>query len=306
MAKREVVVAAAISSLGRPLKLKSKTPEQQRRLALANWIADPRNAPTSRVMVNRIWQHHFGRGLVATPSDFGKMGVLPTHPKLLDWLAAEFLRSGFSVKHIQRLIVQSNTWRQSSRSRVAAMKVDADAKLLWRFPPRRLEAEAVRDSILFVAGTLRSEMQGPGFSVFKANSNYVRVYEPKEKWGAAEWRRMIYATKVRMEHDAVFGAFDCPDAGQVTAKRSRSTTPLQALNLLNSGFMLQQAESMSADIKRQAGTNLAGQIRLAFRRAFGRKPSSEESRAAVQLVQTHGLRALCRALLNANEFLFLQ
>lgn len=306
LAKREVVAPAAITSLGRPLGLKPKTPEQKRRIALANWIADERNPLTARVMVNRIWQHHFGRGLVATPSDFGKMGVPPSHPQLLDWLAAEFIHSGYSVKHIQRLIVNSNTWRQSSRPNAGAMKVDAGSKLLWRFPPRRLEAEAIRDSILQVAGTLRSTMQGPGFSVFKPNTNYVRVYEPRENWGPAEWRRMIYVTKIRMEHDAVFGALDCPDAGQATAKRPRSTTPLQALNLLNSRFMLQQAELMAGNVAKQAGTNTGQQVQLVFQRTLGRNPTPDESTAAVKLVQKHGLRALCRAMLNANEFLFLQ
>eukprot|EP00913_Durusdinium_trenchii_P008936 g8402.t1 len=280
LAKREIVAPAAITALGRPLGLKTGSPENRRRQALAAWIADARNPLAARVMVNRIWQHHFGRGIVATPSDFGRMGVPPTHPELLDWLAAEFIHSGFSVKHIQRLIVGSNTWRQSSRPRTAAMKVDAGSKLLWRFPPRRLEAEAVRDSILLAAGTLRDRMRGPGFSVFKPNTNYVRVYEPKEQWGPPEWRRMIYATKVRMEHDAVFGALDCPDAGQATAKRPRSTTPLQALNLLNSGFMLQQAELMSADIKRRAGANVPQQ-RLASAKKINELIAEHGTRPAI-------------------------
>ncbi|MFQ5733372.1 MAG: DUF1553 domain-containing protein [Planctomycetaceae bacterium] len=306
LAKREVVAPGAIGSLGRPLGLKSTTAEKDRRLALAGWIADARNPLTARVMVNRIWQHHFGRGLVATPSDFGKMGVRPTHPELLDWLADEFVRSGWSVKHIQRLILQSATWRQSSRPREKAMQIDADSRLLWRFSPRRLEAEAVRDSVLHAAGTLRSRMGGPGFSAFQPNANYVRNYVPKENWGPAEWRRMIYMTKVRMEQDAVFGALDCPDAGQVTDKRSRSTTPLQALNLLNSSFMLQQAELMAAGIARNVGGGLEAQVRRAFRRTYGRQPSADEIRNGVALVRKHGLRALCRALLNSNEFLFLQ
>ena len=306
MLKREVVAPAAIQSLGRSLKLTSKSPERERRAALAKWIASDRNPLTARVMVNRIWQHHFGRGLVATPSDFGKMGVPPSHPKLLDWLAAEFIRSRYSVKHIQRLILTSNTWRQSSRPRAAAKKIDAGSFYLWRFPPRRLEAEAIRDSVLFVSGSLRTTMGGSGFSVFKPNTNYVRVYLPKTEWGPPEWRRMIYATKVRMEPDGVFGVLDCPDAGQATAKRARSTTPLQALNLLNSGFMLQQADAMAADVLRSAGVNKRHAIELVFQRTFGRKPSLLEGRAALQLVERHGLRALCRAVLNSNEFLFLQ
>lgn len=306
MLKREVVAPAAIQSLGRSLKLTSKSPERDRRAALANWIASDRNPLTARVMVNRIWQHHFGRGLVATPSDFGKMGVRPSHPQLLDWLAAEFIRNRYSVKHIQRLILTSNTWRQSSRPRAAAKNIDAGSIYLWRFPTRRLEAEAIRDSVLSVAGSLRTTMGGAGFNVFQPNTNYVRVYIPKTKWGATEWRRMIYGTKVRMEPDGVFGVLDCPDAGQATAKRARSTTPLQALNLLNSGFMLQQADVMAADVLETAGNNKRRAVEQIFLRAFGRKPTANETLGATKLVKRHGLRAVCRAVLNSNEFLFLQ
>jgi len=232
--------------------------------------------------------------------------VPPSHPQLLDWLADEFIRSGWSVKHIQRLILQSATWRQSSRPRANALKSDAGSQFLWRFPPRRLEAEAVRDSVLHVTGALRLRMGGPGYSAFKPNTNYVRNYIPRDKWGPAQWRRMIYMTKVRMEQDAIFGVLDCPDAGQVTAKRSRSTTPLQALNLLNSSFMLQQAELLAKRISLTARKNRESPIRIAFRTVLGREPSADEFQSAVPLVTTHGLRALCRALLNSNEFLFLQ
>ncbi|MCH8830475.1 MAG: DUF1553 domain-containing protein, partial [Planctomycetes bacterium] len=159
---------------------------------------------------------------------------------------------------------------------------------------------------LHVTGALRSRMGGPGYSAFKPNSNYVRNYIPRDQWGPAQWRRMIYMTKVRMEQDAVFGVLDCPDAGQVTAKRSRSTTPLQALNLLNSRFMLQQAELLAKRISRTARKNRESPIRIAFRTVLGREPSANEIQAAAPLVTTHGLRALCRALLNSNEFLFLQ
>ena len=173
-------------------------------------------------------------------------------------------------------------------------------------PPRRLEAEAIRDAILHVTGVLDSRMGGPGFSAFNPNTNYVRVYEPKTEWGPAEWRRMVYMTKVRMEQDAVFGTFDCPDAGQAAAARSRSTTPLQALNLLNSGFLLQQSALLAERIAAEAGPEAASQVRVAFPITFGRPATAAEIRDAVPLVKQHGLRALCRAMLNANEFLFLQ
>ncbi|GAB4150294.1 MAG: hypothetical protein Tsb009_25050 [Planctomycetaceae bacterium] len=306
LAKREQVSPGAVTALGRPIKLAKNSPEQARRMALANWIASEKNPLTARVMVNRIWQHHFGRGLVPTPSDFGKMGVAPSHPLLLDWLASEFMRSGWSVKHLHRLILNSAVWQQSSLPIKRAVKIDAGSVFLWRFPPRRLEAEAIRDAILSVTGVLDSRMQGPGFSAFKPNTNYVRVYDPKTQWGPNEWRRMIYMTKVRMERDAVFGAFDCPDAGQATAARSRSTTPLQALSLLNSNFTLQQAELLANNLKATAGNEIEQQIKLLYQRAYSRAPSTDELREVTAFAKRYGMRALCRAVLNSNEFLFLQ
>jgi len=142
--------------------------------------------------------------------------------------------------------------------------------------------------------------------VFEPNDNYVRVYNPKQEFGPVEWRRMVYATKVRMQPDATFGAFDCPDGGQIAPKRMRSTTPLQALNLLNSKFMLQQSEMLAARLQREAGNGVQDQVRLAFELLYGRTPEAPEAAAAGQLVSQHGLSALCRALFNSNEFVFLE
>ena len=303
MQKREVVAPGAIEVIGR-LGLNTKTAEQKRRLALARWIASEKNPLTARVIVNRLWHYHFGRGLVSTPSDFGRMGTLPSHPELLDWLAVELIEHNWSLKHIHALILRSATYRQSSRPHEAGMKVDAMSELLWRYPPRRLEAEAIRDSILVTTGVLDLRMGGPGYDVFKPNTNYVRNYIPKDKFGPAEWRRMVYMVKVRMEQDAVFGTFDCPDAGQPSPKRSRSTTAIQALNLLNSGFMIQQAELFAARLKREAGEKTEAQVERAFQLALGRKPADEERPGAIALVKQHGLATLCRSLLNASEFLF--
>jgi hypothetical protein len=147
-------------------------------------------------------------------------------------------------------------------------------------------------------------MYGPSVSPFAPNDNYVRVYNPKEQFGPDDWRRMIYALKVRMVPDGVFGAFDCPDAGQVCPKRTRSTTPIQSLNLFNSPFMIQQAGHFADRLKREAGEEPAGQIRRAFLLALGREPDDVEGQAARKLVNEHGLAALCRAMFNANEFLF--
>jgi hypothetical protein len=256
-------------------------------------------------MVNRIWHYHFGVGIVSTPSDFGANGARPTHPELLDWLATEFVESGWSVKHIHRLIMQSSTYRQSSRANELGLKLDADNRLLWQFRPRRLEAEAIRDSVLAVSGALDLQMGGPGFSVYAPNDNYVRVYEPLTNFGPAQFRRMVYMTKVRMEQDATFGAFDTPDAGQVCPKRSASTTSLQALNLLNSPFIMQQAEIFAERLKRDADDDAAAQAHRAFLLTFAREPDREEQRLSVSLIQQHSVQAFCRAMLNANEFLFL-
>ncbi|MEX0938414.1 MAG: PSD1 and planctomycete cytochrome C domain-containing protein [Pirellulales bacterium] len=303
-APREQVSPDGLSVLV-DLPLPADAPEQERRVALARWIVDPANPLTARVMVNRIWHCHFGHGIVDTPSDFGANGARPSHPELLDWLAVEFIRSGWSVKHMHRLIMRAAAYRQSSAPRDEALAIDADSRLLWRFPPRRLEAEPIRDSVLQVTGMLRTEMGGPGYSVFQPNENYVRVYVPKVFYGPAEWRRMIYMTKVRMEQDAVFGAFDCPDAGQVAPERNRSTTPLQALNLFNSDFVLQQADLLAQRLRRDAPDDPPGQVRRAFQLLVARVPEPEEVGAAISVIDKHGLPAFCRAVLNTSEFLFI-
>jgi cytochrome c553 len=301
--RREVVgpdAVAALTSLG----LDHHAPEQQRRRALAEWVASKENPLTARVIVNRLWQHHFGTGLVDTPSDFGANGTRPTHPELLDWLAAELMANGWSLKHMHYLILMSHTWQQDSRPRESGMAADASSRLLWRFPPRRLEAEAIRDSMLAVTGVLDLRMGGPGFGGFKVQPENVRHYFPKESYGPDDWRRMVYMTKVRQEQESVFGAFDCPDASQVAPKRSRSTTPLQAFNLFNSTFVKQQAELFAMRIEKESPQADARRAALAFELTFGRPATAEEASDGLALATEHGWAALCRALLNANEFVF--
>jgi mono/diheme cytochrome c family protein len=300
---REEVAPGAIAAVSRPLEQSADAAESARREALARWITSHDNPLTARVMVNRIWQHHFGQGLVATPSDFGANGARPTHPELLDWLADEFVTGGWRMKALHRRIVTSAAYRQASAPRADALAKDAGTQLLWRFPPRRLEAEPIRDSILAVSGTLNLAAGGPGYEVFEPNDNYVHVYAPKVDFGPAEWRRMIYQNKPRMEQDEVFGTFDCPDAGQVAPRRNRSTTPLQALNLLNSRFMLQQSALFAERLQREAGPDVDEQVRRAFQLAFQRDPHPAELAAAAQLIAAHGTPVFCRALLNANEFI---
>jgi hypothetical protein len=226
MQKREEVSPATLSEFAKRVELPANSPEAARRLALAKWIVDPGNRLTARVMVNRIWQHHFGEGIVGTPSDFGRNGFKPTHPELLDWLASEFIERGWSIKAVHRLILTSNTYRQSSKSTLRGMELDSSDGWLWRFPPMRLEAEPIRDAILAVSGKLNLQMRGAGFDLFDPNDNYVKVYNSRHDFGPNEWRRMIYQAKPRMQLDDTFGAFDCPDAGQISPRRNTSTTPL--------------------------------------------------------------------------------
>ena len=309
LSPKEIVAPEGLSVFEKRLgsfALPADAPERERRVALANWIIDPRNPLTARVIVNRLWHYHFGKGIVATPSDFGDMGFRPTHPELLDWLASELIGHGWSLKHIHRLILTSRTYRQSSAPRPEALAADAGSDFLWRFPPRRLEAEAIRDAMLQVSGTLDPRMYGPGFLLFEPNANYARNWIAKDDFSEGDYRRMVYALKLRMEQDAIFGAFDCPDAGQVSPARSRSTTPIQALNLYNSGFLLDQAGRFAERVKAAAKSDdpalLAEQ---AFLLALGRPSTPEERSDAAALTRQHGLVSLCRALLNANEFLFL-
>jgi hypothetical protein len=303
--KREHIAPAAIASVKSQLVISEEQDEAQRRVALARWIASPGNPLSSRVLVNRIWHYHFGRGLVASPGDFGFNGGQPSHPELLDWLATELIERSWSLKSIHRVIMLSTTYRQNSRYDAASASGDALDRLLWRFPPRRLEAEAIRDSILFASGSLDVRMGGPGYDVFEPNTNYVKVYTPKRDFGPAEWRRMVYQEKPRMRQDATFGEFDCPDSSQVMARRNVSTTALQALNLSNSPFVLGQARLFAERLQRDVADNRDGQIERAFRLAFGRGPDKQERDQAAELVNEHGLAVLCRALYNANEFLYL-
>ena len=303
-AKREQVAPNAIEVFT-SLNLSSDAPERDRRLALANWVASDDNPLTASVIVNRLWQFHFGTGIVDTPSDFGLNGAPPSHPELLDWMAGELMEHDWSLKHIHRLILNSNTWRQSNRPIAEAVRVDATSRLLWRFPPRRLEAEAIRDSILAVTGVLDIQNAGgPGFSPFEVEMENVRHYHAKKTFGPADWRRMVYMTKVRQEREQVFGAFDCPDASMVVPKRSRSTTPLQALNLLNSEFVMQQAELFAGRLEKESDTR-PQQITRAWQLCFQRAPTDEELADSEEFIQQEGIPQFTRAMLNANEFVFI-
>ncbi|MDB5171400.1 MAG: hypothetical protein JWN51_173, partial [Phycisphaerales bacterium] len=264
---------------------KGTADEPGRRLGLARWICRKENPLTARVMVNRIWQHHFGRGIVSTPSDFGANGTMPSHPELLDWLADDFMRGDWRIKRMHRQIVLSATYRQASRIEPEHQAKDAGNVYLARMPLRRLEAEAIRDSILAVSGKLDLTMGGPGYQLFKYRVVNVAIYETLEDQGPPTWRRAVYQQSARSIHDELLGSFDEPESAQRAPRREMTTTPLQALTLLNSHFVAEQAEFFSGRVKAEAGDNPGAQTDCAFRLAFGRLPEREEREAAIDIVK---------------------
>jgi hypothetical protein len=304
MQRRDQMAPAIPKVLG-DLGLAIDEPEPQRRLALARHLTSADHPLTTRVIVNRIWQHHFGTGLVDTPSDFGRMGSAPTHPELLDRLAADFVEGGWSLKWLHRQIVLSKTFRQASRPRAEALKIDADSRLLWRFPPRRLEAEAIRDSILRVSGKLNLQMGGPGFSFFKQRGG-LSDYSIIETFDESGWRRMIYALKIRMQSVGIFGTFDCPDAGQMKPKRTQSITPTQSFGLFNSPMVIRQANFFADRVQNEVGDQVSGQVNRAFVIAMSRPPNDRERGRMIELVKKEGLPQLCRVLMNTSEFIYIQ
>lgn len=316
MQQKEVILPGALSQLtGMPADFPNiaNKPEQERRLALARWIASPTNPLTPRVLVNRVWQYHFGKGIVATSSDFGRNGTKPSHPELLDWLATVFIRTpktkdelGFAwkLKPLHRLMVTSYTYRQSSKAVPQGMAKDAGNVYLWRMPLRRMEAEAVRDAILTVSGSLNRTMGGPGYRLFKYNVVNVAIYEPLEDPGPETWRRGVYRQEARSIRDDLLGVLDCPESSQRAPRRESTTTALQALSLFNGPFLNRQVEIFAKRVEQQAGSAKQAQIDRAFLLAFSRLPSTQEKDGAISLVDQHGVSALCRALLNANEFLY--
>jgi hypothetical protein len=318
----EEVSAGGLSAVRTPAPefgLPTDAPEAERRLALARWISHPDNPLTARVLVNRVWQYHFGRGLVGTPSDFGFNGERPSHPELLDWLASEFVapspqpsppggegRVRGSIKKLHRLIVLSSTYRQSARYNETAAAVDADNRLLWRFAPRRLEGEAVRDAMLAVSGQINDQVGGPSFRPFTVklfNSNFYDLTDPV---GPEFNRRTVYRMNVNSAKSPLLDALDCPDPSVKAPRRSVTTTPLQALGLMNNSFVQRQARHFAGRVEKEAGGDLVAQVGHAYRLALGRPPSEAETRRAAALAGEHGLESLCWVLLNASEFLYLK
>lgn len=304
------VVPGANADFGLP----PNAPEAARRKKLAAWITSRSNPLFARVIVNRVWHYHFGKGIVDTPSDFGFNGGRPSHKELLDWLATYLLQKDFRLKELHRLIVTSAAYRQ--RSFTARRKyedgtrpkdIDSDNRLLWRMNPRRLEAESIRDAILTVSGKLDRKLGGPPFEDVRiVSNNGTTYYFPLDEIKPEFLRRTIYRFNPRGGRSALLDTFDCPDPAATAPRRAVTTTPLQALSLLNNSFVLQMAEAFADRVKNVAETDPDKQIRHAWWFAIGRAPDENELRLSKSLLDKHGLSALCRALFNINEFVAIE
>ena len=299
---------SCVRTLPADFGLKPDAPEGQRRLKLAQWIAHPNNPLTSRVLVNRVWHYHFGRGIVGSPNDFGFNGERPSHPELLDWLASTFTSDsfGWSLKKLHRLMMLSNTYRQSARYNPQAARVDAEDRGLWRFAPRRLEGEAVRDAMLCVSGQINEAEGGPSFRPFTLYVNNSNFYTLVDRAEPEYNRRTVYRINVQSAKSPLLETLDCPDPSTKTPRRTVTTTPLQALELMNNSFVVRQSRCFAERLSKEAGKSLPAQIALAYRLAFGRFPTQSELTRSSVLVKEHRLENLCWALLNASEFLYLR
>ena len=280
--------------------------EGQRRKTLADWIVDGDNPLTWRSIVNRIWQYHFGRGIVDSANDFGRMGQRPSHPELLDWLAAEFRDSEQSIKRLHRLIVNSATYRQSSSDQPEFSAIDGSNTYLWRMNRRRLDAESIRDSVLLASGKLNHAMGGPSFRSFvidKPEHSPHYEYDKHDPNDPKSHRRSIYRFIVRSQQDPFMETLDCADPSQRVDKRNETLTALQALALLNNRFMIVMSEHFASRLKSFANDD-EKRIEAAYWLTVGRAPGDEEKRALVDYGQRHGLANACRILFNLNEFVF--
>jgi len=307
----------ALPGLNARFKLTDPNDEGQRRVALANWLTDPAQPLTWRVIVNRVWHYHFGKGIVDTPNDFGIMGGPPTHPELLDWLALEFRDSGGSLKKLHRLLVTSSTYRQAVRHDAAAVAKDSDNRLLWRMNRGRLDAESIRDAVLLVSGRLDETQFGPPVKHFIMKPGVhvtpIADYDNFDVDTADARRRSIYRYVFRTRPDPLLEALDCPDASQSTPARATSVGPTQALALWNNKFTLRHAEHLAVLVEsrlrlrgaeREAASGNA-QVREVSNRILCRMPTEMELKDWTAFVEKHGLANFCRVLFNSTEFLFI-
>ncbi len=322
---KEVLPGAlqAITWLPGRFEQAAQGPEGDRRAELAKWLANEKNPLTWRSIVNRVWQYHFGKGLAETPNDFGRMGVPPTHLELIDWLAVEFRDGGQSFKKLHKLMVTSATYKQVSgfgfevsgsrrsdstrNSKLeTANQIDADNRYLWRMNRRKLDAEGVRDSVLFVSGKLNLKMGGPAFQDFvieKPEHSPHYQYHLHDPEDPLSHRRSIYRFIVRSQMQPFMTTLDCADPSMQVGKRNESLSPLQALALLNNGLMVTMAKHFAVKLE-AGGGDLAAQVGRGFYDATGRKPTRDEHKQLTAYAQAHGLANACRVMLNLNEFNF--
>ena len=281
-----------------------------RRRGFAEWLVSPENPLTARVMVNRIFQHHFGEGIVRTPSNFGKLGEKPSHPELLDWLAVEFVEHGWSIKALQRLMLTSEAYQMSSRDIPANAAIDPENRFFWRMPRQRVEAETIRDLILATAGTLDRTLGGPNVfpyidpDLFEVSSK--RNWPGKPDSDPSTWRRSLYVFSKRSIRYPLFEAFDQPNLVNSVDRRNRSTVAPQALLLMNNAFVLLQSEKFAERIRREAGADAGMQADRAFALALSRRPDAVERQKAIQYIRQDGLAAFAHVLFNLNEFVYRQ
>ncbi|MEZ6127545.1 MAG: PSD1 and planctomycete cytochrome C domain-containing protein [Planctomycetaceae bacterium] len=280
--------------------------ESERRAKLAQWLTDRNHPLVWRSIVNRVWQYHFGQGIVATPNDFGRMGAVPTHPELLDWLAVQFRDGGQSLKSLHRMIVTSNTYRQSAADIPANSAIDGGNQYLWRANRRRLSAEELRDSILAVSGAMNWQMGGPGYYLFALEKTEhsphfeYHKFDPADK---ASHRRSIYRFIARSQPNPYMTTLDCADSSQSTPRRNETLTSLQALALLNNRFNLVMAEEFASRLQREGG-DVRSQVERALSLAMQRAPEEGETQDLTEYATTHGMANLCRLLFNFSEFVF--
>jgi hypothetical protein len=273
---------------------------------LARWLTDAGHPLTWRSIVNRVWHYHFGRGLVETANDFGRNGQLPTHPELLDWLACEFRDSGQSLKQLHRLIVRSATYRQSSANDTASAALDSNNRFLWRMNRRRLEAEAVRDSVLAISGKLNRTMYGLSFEDFvidKPEHSPHYEYSLHDPEDPKSHRRAVYRFIVRSQQQPFMTTLDCADPSMQVDRRNESLSALQALALLNNDFIIAMARYYADKLER-IDCDLAEKIERAYQECMGIHPSREEMEMLVSYGRRQGLVNVCRLLFNLNEFVF--
>jgi mono/diheme cytochrome c family protein len=283
-----------------------------RREQFARWVASEKNPLTARVMVNRLWQHHFGEGIVRTASNFGKTGQPPSHPELLDWLATEFVRSGWSVKHMHRLMLTSDAYLRSANDSAAGLEKDPENRLFWRAPRQRLEAEIIRDSILEVSGTLNLAVGGPSVRPY-INPDLIQSSTGR-RWDGADigdpetWRRSIYVFEKRSIRYPMFEAFDQPDMVGHCSARTESTVAPQALLLMNNEAIMRQAKFFAQRLAIEAGAEPEAQVDRAFELALARPPKPDERAQAAAFIRENptGLVDFCQMMFNLNEFVYRQ